>query len=220
MRFSRDIAISYYLALEKTKPLIDFMHQSKSSNTKRQSSGSNQVRIIGGSMRGRKINFSSGEGLRPTLDRIRETLFNWLAADIHGAICLDLYAGSGALGLEAISRGAKSVTLVDASSQVADNLKKNLKTLSLNNAKVVNQKAQQFLAGNEQLFDLVFLDPPFEKAMLDSILVQIKPHLSEDALVYVEQENANSTVSFGEQWQVIKSKKTSRFFYSLIKRIN
>lgn len=196
------------------------MQQSKSTNTKRQSSGNNQVRIIGGSMRGRKINFSSGEGLRPTLDRIRETLFNWLATEIHGAICLDLYAGSGALGIEAISRGAKSVTLVDASRQVADNLKKNLKSLSVNNAKVVNQQAQQFLTSNEQLFKLVFLDPPFEKGMLDSILNQIKSHLSEDALVYVEQENVNSEVHFGEEWQVLKSKKTSRFYYSLIRLNN
>jgi len=220
MRFSTDIAISYYLVLRKIKSFTDFMQQSKSNNIKRQSSGNNQVRIIGGSMRGRKISFAAGEGLRPTLDRIRETLFNWLVADIHGAICLDLYAGSGALGLEAISRGAKSVILVDASSQVTNNLKKTLRSLSLDNVKVVNQKAQQFLTGNEQLFDLVFLDPPFEKGMLGSILEQIKPHLSEDALVYVEQENASSTVSFGEQWQLIKSKKTGRFCYSLIRRIN
>ena len=143
-------------------------------------------------------------------------MFNWLSADIQQAYCLDLYAGSGALGIEAISRGAKSVTLVDASKKVTENLKKNLKTLSIDNAKVVNRKAEQFLISNAQLFDLVFLDPPFDKGMLDLILDQIKPHLSKHALIYVEQENADSTVDFGDQWQLIKSKKTSRFCYSLI----
>lgn len=193
------------------------MQQSKSANNKNQTSRNNQVRIIGGSMRGRKIIFSAGEGLRPTLDRIRETLFNWLSTDIHDATCLDLYAGSGALGLEAISRGAKSVTLVDASRKVANSLNKNLRTFSLNNAKVVNQKAEQFLTNNTQLFDLVFLDPPFEQGMLGSILEQIKSHLSEGALVYVEQENADSAVTFDEEWQQLKSKKTGRFSYSLIR---
>jgi len=195
---------------------FEYMQQSKSTPTKRKSRQNGQVRIIGGSMRGRKISFSDGKGLRPTLDQVRETLFNWLAADIHGANCLDLYAGSGVLGIEAISRGAGSVTLVDASKQVTDNLRKNLQSLKISNAKVINQKAEQFLSNNEQLFDLVFLDPPFEKDMLSSILTQIKPHLSEHALVYVERENTSSMVSFGEDWQQIKSKKTSRFCYSLI----
>jgi 16S rRNA (guanine966-N2)-methyltransferase len=192
------------------------MQQPKSAKTKRQSQQKSQIRIIGGSMRGRKINFSAGEGLRPTLDQVRETLFNWLAADIHGATCLDLYAGSGALGIEAISRGAGSVALVDASKRVADNLKKNLGALSIDNARVINQKAEQFLSSNQQSFDLVFLDPPFDKDMLNSILTQIKPHLAEGALVYVEQENAGSTIIFAEEWQVLKSKKTSRFCYSLL----
>ena len=193
------------------------MQQSRTSNKNLRSSQKSQVRIIGGSMRGRKISFSAGEGLRPTLDRIRETLFNWLTANIQETDCLDLYAGSGALGIEAISRGAKSVTLVDASKQVTENLKKNLKSLSIENAKVINQKAEQFLGSNQQLFDLVFLDPPFDKGMLDLILDQIKPHLSKHALIYVEQENASSTIDFDAQWRIIKSKKTSRFCYSLIK---
>ena len=193
------------------------MQQSKSGRPKQKSRPNSQVRIIGGEMRGRKITFSAGDGLRPTLDQVRETLFNWLAADIHSANCLDLYAGSGVLGIEAISRGAKSVTLVDSSKAVADNLRQNLQTLKVSNATVVNQKAQQFLSHNNQMFDLVFLDPPFEKGMLESILTQIKSHLSKHALVYVEQENTNSTVSFGEEWHTIKSKKTSRFCYSLIR---
>jgi len=185
------------------------MHQSKSKKI-------NQIRIIGGTMRGRKITFTDGEGLRPTLDQVRETLFNWLVADIHGAVCLDLYAGSGALGFEAISRGAKSVVMVDASSKVTDRLTENLQTLSINNVKIFNRKAEKFLEKNQQLFDLIFLDPPFEKGMLDSILNKIKPYLSENALIYVEQENSNSTIEFSGEWKVIKSKKTNRFCYALI----
>jgi len=192
------------------------MQQSRTVAKNTNKSKKSSVRIIGGSLRGRKINFTEFEGLRPTLDRVRETLFNWLVADIHNAVCLDLYAGSGALGIEAVSRGASSVTLVDANRKVSEKLKDNLKNLSIKNAKVVNQKAEEFLNKNVQKFDLVFLDPPFEKGMLDSILEQIKPHLSEDALVYIEQENADSKVSIGDEWKVIKSKETSRFCYSLL----
>ena len=192
------------------------MQQSKTNRAKQKNPQKSNVRIIGGSMRGRKISFTSGEGLRPTLDRVRETLFNWLAADIHGANCLDLYAGSGAIGFEAISRGANSMVMVDASSQVTDNLKKNLNTLSVDNIKVVNQKAAQFLAVNRQQFDLVFLDPPFGKDLLQDSLTQLIPHLAKHALIYVEQENTNNRLQFGSEWKVLKSKQTSRFCYELL----
>lgn len=174
-----------------------------------------QVRIVGGSMRGRKVSFMSGEGLRPTLDQVRETLFNWLIANINQANCLDLYAGSGAIGFEAISRGAKSVTLIDASKQVTDNLNQNIQALNITNAIVKQQKAEDFLAGNIKLYDIIFLDPPFEKGMLESILLQLKKHLTQDGLVYIEQENSLSTIEIGDDWQPLKIKKTSRFIYSL-----
>ncbi len=174
------------------------------------------MRIIGGSMRGRKIIFLDSEGLRPTLDRIRETLFNWLAASIGGATCLDLFAGSGALGIEAVSRGAKEVILVDASQQVTSSLSQNLISLNVNNAQIINQSAEVFLSENKKKFDIVFLDPPFRKGLLKTILPLIKPHLARGALVYVEQENANSTFEFGNEWELVKSKNTSRFFYQLI----
>lgn len=175
-----------------------------------------QIRIIGGSMRGRKIDFIDGEGLRPTLDRTRETLYNWLAPHINGAVCLDLFAGSGALGIEAISRGAKSVAFVDASKQVGESLAQNISVLNISNAQIVNQSAKMFLAENEQKFDIVFLDPPFGKGMLEMVLPLVKRHLRKDALVYVEQENENSTFEYGEDWKLLKSKKTGRFFYQLI----
>jgi len=176
-----------------------------------------QVRIIGGSMRGRKISFVEGEGLRPTLDRVRETVFNWLAADIAGATCLDLYAGSGALGIEAVSRGSSATTLVDSSIKVCQSLTENLKALDISNAEVCNLSAEQFLLNNTKQFDIVFLDPPFGKGLLKEILEKLKPHLTKNAVVYVEQENEKSTYVFSEEWELIKSKKTSSFLYELIR---
>ncbi len=178
-----------------------------------------QVRIIGGSMRGRKISFVEGEGLRPTLDRIRETVFNWLAMDIVSANCLDLYAGSGALGIEAVSRGACSSTLVDSSKTVCDSLSQNLATLEITNAEICNLPAEQFLLSNTKKFNIVFLDPPFGKGVLKDVLEKLKPHLTNNAVVYVEQENEKSTYLFGEEWELIKSKKTSSFLYELIRLI-
>jgi len=187
----------------------------KTSSTARTKPSS--VRIIGGSMRGRKINFSSGEGLRPTLDRIRETVFNWLATDIPQSTCLDLFAGSGALGFEAVSRGAKSVIFVDSSSQASVNLRNNLEIFKVQNAKVVNQKAKDFLTNNRQKFDLVFLDPPFGRDLLPATLEALTQHLNSKAIVYVEQEAEKEEPVYPANWDVIKSKKTSRFFYQLIK---
>lgn len=178
------------------------------------------LRIIGGSMRGRKITFASEEGLRPTLDRIRETVFNWLSAEIAGACCLDLFAGSGALGFEAISRGAASVSFVDANDRVTTNLKRNLSKLQLDNATVFTSKADDYLNNNQQKYDLVFLDPPFEKGFLPRTLDALVPHLSTDAIVYVEQEVSSTEPSYPEQWQLLKSKKTSRFTYQLLQLNN
>lgn len=167
-------------------------------------------------MRGRKIDFMDGEGLRPTLDRIRETLFNWLAPNVGGAVCLDLFAGSGALGIESISRGAKSIVLVDSSKNVIDSLTQNMNVLNVSNAQIINQSAEVFLAENKQQFDIIFLDPPFGKGMLEAVLPLIKHHLRQDAVVYIEQENENSVIDFGKEWKILKSKKTARFTYQLV----
>ncbi len=171
-------------------------------------------------MRGRKISFAAEEGLRPTLDRIRETLFNWLNADIAGTNCLDLFAGSGALGFESLSRGAASVTFVDANSRVTANLKNNLAELQIDKADVVTSSAEDFLENNQQKFDLVFLDPPFDKGFLPKILENLAAHLSHDAMIYVEQEVSETEPSYSKQWQLLKSKKTSRFVYQLLRLDN
>lgn len=173
------------------------------------------IRIIGGNMRGRKLKFSDSEGLRPTLDRIRETLFNWLARDIYNSHCLDLFAGSGALGFEAASRGAKQVTMVELSAKVTKDLKSNCQLLKAGNIEVVNQPADRFLQMTQQKFDLVFLDPPFGKNLLKETLERLVPNLVPDALIYIEQEHASFPFVPGQKWQQLKFKKTASFSYAL-----
>lgn len=198
------------------------MRQSKSKSPSKKNDStrnSGTVRIIGGQMRGRKLAFSVVEGLRPTLDRIRETLFNWLSRDINDSQCLDLFAGSGALGFEAASRGAKNVVMVERNKQVATDLQNNCQLIQANNIKVVNLEAIAFLQLCEQKFDLVFVDPPFGKGMLNEVLEYLPKVLNQDALVYIEQENADSASAPNEQWQQIKFKKTSSITYALYQYI-
>ena len=153
----------------------------------------NQVRIIGGQWRGRKLQFAEAPGLRPTHDRVRETLFNWLAPYISGARCLDLFAGSGALGFEALSRGAEHCTLVELNRNASKMLQQNLATLKCEGGRVLNQDWQQALASLPPAsIDLVFLDPPFHQDPLRQLsqgqaLIRV---LKPDALVYVEQESS------------------------------
>ncbi|MCK5666548.1 MAG: 16S rRNA (guanine(966)-N(2))-methyltransferase RsmD, partial [Thiotrichaceae bacterium] len=144
---------------------------------RKQNKTANQLRIIAGQWRGRRLNFADGEGLRPTLDRVRETLFNWLQGEIAGARCLDLFSGSGALGLEALSREAGEVVMIDTNPQAIAMIQKNLHLLAVENAQLLQIDAQQFLqnyAVNDQAvnnstdktFDIVFLDPPFNQQLV------------------------------------------------------
>ena len=161
------------------------MHQSKPRANNKKQTSSGVVRIIGGEMRGRKIRFNSGKGLRPTLDRIRETLFNWLATDIYDSECLDLFSGSGALGFEAASRGAKSVFFVEKAESATKALKENCRLLNLENAKVIKADAKSFLSNNDIQFDIAFLDPPFGENLLSKTFDALTPHLKADAIVYI-----------------------------------
>ena len=190
----------------KTRP-----NQLKSKATK----NTGVLRIIDGSMRGRKLRFNTVDGLRPTLDRVRETLFNWLAKDISQCHCLDLFAGSGALSFEALSRGAPSVFIVEKSPKVSKDLKHNCQLLQVANAKVINLEASKFLKTNQQKFDLVFLDPPFGKGLLADTLKNLIPHLNSQALVYIEQEKSEQEFLPQLPWQQIKYKKTGSFSYAL-----
>lgn len=180
----------------------------------------NQLRIIGGEWRGRKLDFPDVSNLRPTGDRIRETLFNWLQMDIPGARCLDLFAGSGALGFEALSRGAAQVTFLDSHSKSVQQLNANCRLLACGKATVLKKDALEFLrAEPEQLFDIVFLDPPFKLDMLqESIqLLNEKKHLHAGAKIYLEMDVATEIASMPEDWQMLKEKKAGQVKYQLWK---
>ena len=167
-----------------------------SRKPKNKSARTNTLRIIGGQWRGRKLSFPDAPGLRPTPDRIRETLFNWLQANIHGASCLDLFAGSGALGLEALSRGAARVVFVDTQKKAIRQLQDNLSLLKVDAAKaeVYQLDALDYIQNQTHLdnpFDIIFLDPPYRKQLLEKTLEQLqkKGLIKEDSLIYLEHES-------------------------------
>ena len=146
----------------------------------------NEVRIIGGQWRGRKLSFPDRAGLRPTLGRVRETLFNWLAPEIVDARCLDLFAGSGALGFEALSRGAAEVTFVERDRKAAEALRENIAKLGAS-ATVINLPAARYLAGNRVPFDIILFDPPFADEAATTLLpALLDHHLEESGLLYLE----------------------------------
>lgn len=163
----------------------------------RKNNHANILRIIGGDWRSRKLTFVDAIGLRPTPDRIRETLFNWLQGRVHGSRCLDLFAGSGALGLEALSRGAGELIFVEKNKAVATQLKRNLDALK-SDALVYQDDALDFLQNQSQAFDIIFLDPPYRQGLLEKSLALINKQklLQEHSLIYLEHE---SEITF--DWQ-------------------
>lgn len=169
------------------------------------------IRIISGKWRGRKLPVINGEGLRPTTDRTKETLFNWLMQDVADANCLDLFAGSGALGLEALSRHAQHVTLVEKHKPIATSLDKLKKLLNASDSEltIVNQEALAWLSNCQQQFNLVFLDPPFNKNLLQpAIEVLLTRELLHDgAIVYLEHE-IDLDWQVPEQFTELKRKNT------------
>lgn len=177
-------------------------------------SRNNKVRIGGGEWRSRLLRFPDALALRPTPDRVRQTLFNWLGQELHGLHCLDLFAGSGALGFEALSRGAASATLVESNPAVHKVLLDNAAALNATKARVLRQDAMAFLLQNRQPFDIIFLDPPFGQQWLEKVLPLLPPHLAETGLVYAESEEM---LVDGETWQVLKQGKAGNVFYHLLK---
>ena len=164
------------------------------------------VRIIGGSLRSRRLRFHGGADLRPTPDRVRETLFNWLRDDIVGSRCLDLFAGSGALGFEAASRGAASVTLVERNPRAARSLSENAELLELTWVEIVCADARDFLLQPREPWDIVFLDPPFAGNALATSLRQLVDggRLQPGALVYTEQPRRDDPPNSREGWKCLK----------------
>ncbi|ELQ6241341.1 16S rRNA (guanine(966)-N(2))-methyltransferase [Cronobacter sakazakii] len=184
------------------------------------SSGSGQIRIISGQWRGRKLPVPDSPGLRPTTDRVRETLFNWLAPYLVGARCLDCFAGSGALGLEALSRYAADATLLEMERSVAQQLQKNLATLKSSAAKVVNTNTLNFLNQNGEPHDIVFVDPPFRKGLLEETLnlLETRGWLAPQALIYVESEVENGLPPVPANWQLHREKVAGQVAYRLYLR--
>lgn len=146
----------------------------------------NRVRIIGGEWRSRVIEFPDALGLRPTPDRVRETLFNWLGQTLTNQHCLDLFAGSGALGFEAASRGAASVTMVEQDRAAADALAHNQTKLSATTCKIIRGDALQFIASSKEKFDVIFVDPPFASQLMPQILPLLASKLAQNGVVYAE----------------------------------
>ena len=182
--------------------------------------GSGQIRIIGGQWRGRKLPVPESPGLRPTTDRVRETLFNWLAPSMVDAHCLDCFAGSGALGLEALSRYAADATLLEMERSVAQQLQKNLATLKSSAAKVVNTNTLNFLNQNGEPHDIVFVDPPFRKGLLEETLnlLETRGWLAPQALIYVESEVENGLPPVPANWQLHREKVAGQVAYRLYLR--
>ncbi len=212
------------------------MRQKKTRNTQR------QLRIIGGQWRGRKFSFPDHPGIRPTPDRVRETLFNWLQHAVHGARCLDLFSGSGALGLEALSRGAKTVDFVEQDHASASAIRNHLETLqATENETVQITDALQFLSHKpEKPYDLIFLDPPFSVGLLETVLTQLCTgyFLTNETLIYLEAEkelsldflHADESRKSSDQeeqsvapntppncnWQILKQKEAGQVQFLLV----
>jgi 16S rRNA (guanine966-N2)-methyltransferase len=181
-------------------------------------SGHSQLRIIGGQWRGRKLRFVPEQGLRPTTDRIRETLFNWLAPDIHGARCADLFAGSGALGLEALSRGAARCDFVDTSPGTLQQLRNHLAALdALDRGHCHPGPAERFLATACGEYDLVFIDPPFGQALVDQTCRHLANSglLAPGATIYIETAAGEAAPVVPENWIEHRAKKAGGVSYRL-----
>jgi 16S rRNA (guanine966-N2)-methyltransferase len=183
-----------------------------------------QLRIIGGKWRSRKINFPDVPGLRPSTDRIRETVFNWLAPYLIDSICLDLFAGSGALGLESASRGAKFVVMTDQSAKVMIQLNENVKILNANNVEILKLEipADLALLPNYK-YNIIFLDPPFNKNLIKLCCewIDTSDKIKLPAFIYIEAEaTLELKTVIPNNWQILRSKKTKHVGYHLCMKIN
>ncbi len=185
-------------------------------NAQRKAKSSRQsLQIIAGTYRHRKIRFIEVDGLRPTGARIRETLFNWLQTDIAGKTCLDLFAGSGILGFEALSRGAKYVTFVEKNRQVAGRIQENIDQLGITNATLIRQDFSAALTGQ---YEVVFLDPPYALRLLPSLLEDIKP-LSPQLIFIEDNQPFEKWISEKKGYHIVKSKKAGHIYYGLLSPI-
>ena len=189
-----------------------------STNGKRsgtRSAKAGKIRIIGGEYRGRRIAVPERRDLRPTPDRVRETLFNWLGQTLETKTCLDLFAGSGALGFEAASRGAARVVMVESDRSVFAALKKTLDLIGARQIDLILGDAFDYLRKSDQRFDVVFLDPPFRQNALPALLARLPERLAPGARVYVEAPEA---LAPAEPWRELKRARAGQVSYQLLER--
>lgn len=179
----------------------------------------NEFRIIAGQWRRRRLKFPPLPGIRPSPDRVRETLFNWLMHRIAGARCLDLFAGSGALGLEALSRGAASALFIDQERQVVDTLRTHLETLHAGNGEALQSEALAFLRAPRQVFDIVFLDPPFASPLLAEAARGLEQYgwLAPQAHVYMEYPKG-AMPHLPATWKMIREGHAGRVGFGLVRQ--
>ena len=181
----------------------------------------NSVRIIGGEWRRRVLRFPDSEGLRPTPDRVRETLFNWLGQDLTGLSCLDLFAGSGALGFEAASRGASRVIMVEHSPKVFAALQANARTLDVSGRlRTMREDAVKFASSqgaDGSRFDVLFLDPPYHQGWIERIEPLLPGLVADDGVIYIEAEHALTSCG---KWQTVRCGRAGQVFYHLMRSGN
>jgi 16S rRNA (guanine(966)-N(2))-methyltransferase RsmD len=177
-----------------------------------------RVRITGGAWRSRLVQVVDAQGLRPTPDRVRETLFNWIGQDLSGLACLDLFAGSGILGFEAASRGAAGVVLVERDPRVVATLRRNAETLGGERLEVVRADALEFALGcarQDRKFDLVMLDPPYRQSWLERLWSVLPAIVQQEARLYVEAEAA---VAPPTPWRISRQGRAGQVHYHLLER--
>ena len=198
------------------------MRNKTAKNKDTNTSSDGFIRVISGQFRGRKLPVKDVQGLRPTTDRIKETVFNWLMQDTRDTNVLDCFAGSGGLGFEALSRFAKSATLIELDSSAAKQLEQNITTLKLQNAHVKNTNTLSFLEQKNlnAPFDLVFVDPPFRKnlAQTSCAFLEKNQWLNSESLIYVEVESDLKSFEAPSNWLLLKEKKAGQVFCRLYQR--
>ncbi|ELI5733364.1 16S rRNA (guanine(966)-N(2))-methyltransferase RsmD [Vibrio fluvialis] len=196
------------------------MLRRRQQNPSQKRAPSGQVRIISGLWRGRKLPVHDAEGLRPTTDRVKETLFNWLAQDIPRAKCLDLFAGSGGLGFESASRQADKVTMLEMNPQAFAQLKTNIAALKANNIEAINTDTLAYLKQPGQAYDVVFIDPPFRQGLLQETVQLLEQNgwLAANAMIYIESEKELPLTELPESWQLYREKLAGQVCYRLFER--
>ncbi|CAL4317814.1 16S rRNA (guanine(966)-N(2))-methyltransferase RsmD [Buchnera aphidicola] len=176
-----------------------------------------KIYIIAGYLKGRIINTFNHKRLRPTTNRMKETIFNWISQKIHNAYCLDCFSGSGALGIESISRYAKFATLLEIDQKIYNNLYNNIKQLNIKNINIIRTNTLTWLKINKKKYDIIFLDPPFkENTLQKTIFLLEKTHcIKKSGYIYIENLISNKNIKIPNNWKLWKKKYTSKISYAI-----